>query len=321
MKNTPLMKAWINHKYGGPEILQLEEIEKPKVKAKHLLVKVKANSVNPVDWHILRGDPFAFRFALGLFKPKQKIPGSDFSGIVEEVGEGVTHFKVGDRVFGDNIFKGAYAEYCLVPAKATGKIAGETSFPEMAAVPIAGISALQGLITDGKMQEGHSVLINGASGGVGHFAVQIAKAYGAKVTAVCSAEKKDFVLSLGADRVIPYDKEDIRDHGGEYDLILDLHGNLKHKDMCKMGKRAVVVGFNSTGQAFSVLLKNIVSKFPLTIFKADANTKDLETLAELIVEGKVKVHIGKKYSYQKTPEAITQVEKGGTSGKVVMEWE
>lgn len=314
------MKAWTHNKYGGPETLQLEEIEKPKVKENYLLVKVKANSVNPVDWHILRGDPFAFRFVLGLFKPKQKIPGSDFSGIVEEVGTGLTHFKVGDKVFGDNIFKGAYAEYCLVPAKVTGKIAGDSSFPEMAAVPIAGISALQALIDDGKMQEGHSVLINGASGGVGHFAVQIAKAYGAKVTAVCSAEKKDFVNSLGADQVIAYDKQDISELGGQYDLILDLHGNLKHKDMRKMGKRAVVVGFASMSNAFSVMVKNTFSKFPLTIFKAEANTKDLETIAELIAEGKVKVHIGKKYTYQEIPEAISHLEKGGLKGKIVMDW-
>lgn len=314
------MKAWTHNKYGGPETLQLEEIEKPKVKENYLLVKVKANSVNPVDWHILRGDPFAFRFVLGLFKPKQKIPGSDFSGIVEEVGTGLTHFKVGDKVFGDNIFKGAYAEYCLVPAKVTGKIAGDSSFPEMAAVPIAGISALQALIDDGKMQEGHSVLINGASGGVGHFAVQIAKAYGAKVTAVCSAEKKDFVNSLGADQVIAYDKQDISELGGQYDLILDLHGNLKHKDMRKMGKRAVVVGFASMSNAFSVMVKNTFSKFPLTIFKAEANTKDLETIAELIAEGKVKVHIGKKYTYQEIPEAISHLEKGGPKGKIVMDW-
>lgn len=315
------MKAWTHNKYGGPETLQLEEIEKPKVKENYLLVKVKANSVNPVDWHILRGDPFAFRFALGLFKPKQKVPGSDFSGIVEEVGAGVTYFKVGDKVFGDNIFKGAFAEYCLVPAKACGKIAGETSFSEMAVVPIAGISALQALITDGKLQEGQSVLINGASGGVGHFAIQIAKAFGAKVTGVCSSEKKDFVYSLGADKVIAYDKQDIQDHGGKYNLVLDLHGNLSHKNLRKMGSRAVVVGFASTGNAFSVMVKNTFSKFPLTIFKADANTKDLETLAELIAEGKVKPHIGKKYSYRETPDAIRQVEKGGTSGKVVMEWE
>jgi NADPH:quinone reductase-like Zn-dependent oxidoreductase len=240
---------------------------------------------------------------------------------VEEVGAGVTHFKVGDKVFGDNIFKGAFAEYCLVPAKACGKIAGETSFNEMAVVPIAGISAFQALLTDGKLQKGQSVLINGASGGVGHFAVQIAKAYGAKVTGVCSSEKKNFVYSLGADKVIAYDKQDIREHGGKYDLVLDLHGNLKYQDMRKMGKRAVVVGFASMGNAFSVMVKNTFSKFPLTIFKADANTKDLETLAALIAKGKVKPHIGKNYTYRETPDAIRQVEKGGTSGKVVMEWE
>jgi len=187
------MKAFTKTKYGGPEILQLEEIEKPSLKPGHILVKVSANSANPADWHTLRGKPFFARFSFGLFKPTVKILGADFAGVVEEVGNDVMNFKVGDRVFGETLTGGTFAEYACLPANVCALMPEGIDFPEMASVPIAGLTALQALTTHGHLREGESVLINGSSGGVGHFTVQIAKAYGAIVTAVCSSRNIDFV--------------------------------------------------------------------------------------------------------------------------------
>ena len=314
------MKAFTKTKYGGPEILQLEEVEKPTVKDGHILVKVVANSANPADWHILRGRPFFARFSFGLFKPKDKIPGADFSGVVEEIGKGVKHFKVGDRVFGETLNGGAFAEYTSVHQSVCAIMPEGSDFPEMASVPIAGLTALQALITHGQLKEGETVLINGSSGGVGHFAVQIAKAYGAKVTAVCSTKNIDFVKRLGADQVIAYDKESIHRHNGKYDLIIDTHGNLSYKDYVRMGRRGVMVGFTTMGRMVSLLLKRAISKFPIAQFTAQANSKDLETLGVLIKNGKIKVHIDKTYSYKGIPEAIKYIEAMHTKGKVAMVW-
>lgn len=315
------MKAFTKTKYGGPEVLQFEEVEKPSLNNGHILIKVMANSANPADWHILRGKPFFARFSFGLFKPKDKILGADFSGIVEAVGNNVELFKVGDRVFGETLQGGAFAEYICAPANVCAIMPEGTDFPEMASVPIAGITALQALITHGQLKEGESVFINGSSGGVGHFAVQIAKAYGAKVTGVCSSKKVDFVKTLGADQVIAYDKQNIHQHDGKYDLVIDTHGNLTHKDYTRMGQRGVMVGFTTIGNMISVLLKNAFSNYPLAQFTAEANTTDLETLATLIKEDKIKVNIEKSYSYNEIPDAISYIEDMRTIGKVAVVWE
>ncbi len=315
------MKAFTKNSYGGPEILHLDEIEKPSLKDNHILVKVKANSANPADWHILRGKPFFARFSFGLFKPKDKILGADFAGIVEEVGNNVTNFKIGDRVFGATLEGGAFAEYTCVPANVCGIIPEGSEFPEMASTPIAGITALQALITHGQLKEGESVLINGTSGGVGHFAVQIAKANGANVTGVCSSKNKDFVKGLGADEVIAYDKENIHKHNCKYDLIVDTHGNLFMQDFKRMGKRGVLVGFTTMKHMMWLLIKAGFSKFPLAQFTAEANTKDIETLTTLIQSRKIKVHIDKAYPYNKIPEAIGYIEAMRTKGKVAMVWD
>lgn len=314
------MKAFTKSKYGGPEILFLEKVEKPTLKDDHILVKVIANSANPADWHILRGKPFFARFSSGLFYPKEKILGADFAGIVQEVGNNVKHFKIGDRVFGEALQGGAFAEYVSVPVNVCSIMPENGGFPEMASIPVAGLTALQAIITHGQLKEGESVLINGASGGVGHFTVQIAKAYGAKVTGVCSSKKVDFVKSLGADHVIAYEKQNIHQHGGKYNLVIDAHGNLTHNDYQRMGERGIMVGFTTIGNMISVLFKNAFSKFPLAQFTAEANTKDLETLASLVQNGKIKVHIEKIYSYKEIPEAITYIEAMHTKGKVAMVW-
>ncbi|MBK9630725.1 MAG: NAD(P)-dependent alcohol dehydrogenase [Saprospiraceae bacterium] len=315
------MKAFTKTKYGGPEVLQLEEVAKPTLKDGHILVKIKANSANPADWHIIRGEPIIARLAFGLFKPKDKFTGADFAGVVEEIGSNVTRFKVGDKVFGESMKSGVFAEYACLPENVCALMPEGSTYSEMACVPIAGLTALQALITHGKIKEGETVLINGSSGGVGHFAVQIAKAYGAKVTAVCSSKSVDFVKSLGADHVIAYDKENIHQHNGPYNLIIDIHGNLNFDDFKRMGERAVIVGFTTLGHMFSVLIKKAFSKFPLVQFTAQAKVKDLETLATLIHQNKIKVAIEKTYSYKQIPEALSFIEAMHTKGKVAMVWE
>ena len=319
--NPANMKAFVKRTYGGPEVLTMEEVPRPTVKDNHLLIKVMANSANPADWHILRGKPAFARLTFGLFKPKIKILGADFAGIVEETGNHVTGFKAGDRVFGETLKGGSFAEFAMIPASVCALMPGGAGFPEMACVPVAGLTALQALVTHGKIQPGESVLINGAAGGVGHFAVQIAKVQGAKVTAVCSVKNAGFVKSLGADQVISYDKENIHQHTGRYDLVVDIHGNLTFADFTRMGKRAVMVGFTTMGNMLSVLGKKAFSKFPLTQFTAGVNTADLELLASLMAEKKIHVHIDKTYPSTQIPEAIGYIEAMHTRGKVAMLWQ
>ncbi len=314
------MKAFVKTKYGGPEVLTLQEIPKPVIKDNHILIRVMANSANPADWHILRGKPAFARLSFGLFKPKKKLLGVDYAGIVEETGTHVTRFKTGDRVFGGNLEAGGFAEYAVVPANACALIPPGMGFPEMACVPVAGFTALQALITHGKIQRGESVLINGAAGGVGHFAVQIAKWQGAKVTAVCSGKNADFLKSLGADRVISYDKEDIHQHTGRYDLVVDVHGNFNFADFNRMGRRGVMVGFTTMGNMISVLSKKTFNKFPLAQFTGKGNPPDLELLASLMAERKIRAHIEKTFPSTQIPEAIGYIEGMHTRGKVAMVW-
>ncbi len=314
------MKAFTRTSYGGPEILRFEEVEKPLVLKDQVLIKVIANSANPADWHILRGAPFFARFTFGLFKPKDKIVGADFAGIVVETGKDVTRFKAGDKVFGETLKGGAFAEYVCVPETVCALMPESISFEEMAALPVAGLTALQALVTHGKVKAGETVLVNGASGGVGHFAVQIAKAIGANVTAVCSGKNAGFVKSIGADKVIAYDQQNIHQHTDKYDLVIDANGNLHYNDYKRMGKRAVMIGFTTMGHMFSTLSKKIFSKFPLIQFTASANADDLHRLAELVEQGKVKPQIEKIFSYKEIPEAIGSIEAMRTRGKVVMKW-
>ncbi|MDN4166460.1 NAD(P)-dependent alcohol dehydrogenase [Cytophagales bacterium LB-30] len=315
------MKAFTKTQYGGPEVLRLEDVALPTLADGHLLVKIMANSANPADWHILRGKPFFARFTFGLFAPKEKILGADFAGVVEQVGKGVSQFQVGDRVFGEALSGGVFAEYAAVPETICAKMPDAAPFTEMACLPIAGLTALQALVTHGQIKAGERVLIHGASGGVGHFAVQIAKAYGAQVTAVCSSKNADFVRSLGADAVIAYDKENIHQHTGKYALVLDTHGSLHLRDYQRMGERGVMTGFTTMGHMIGVLGKNVFSKFPLIQFTAVAKQKDLETLAQLVAEQKIKVHIDKTFPYEQIPEAIGYIEAMRTRGKVAMSWE
>lgn len=285
------MKAFIRKSYGGPDVLQLQEIDRPAVSDGQILLRVMANAANPADWHILRGKPFFARFTFGLFKPKEPVIGADFAGIVVAIGNNTKQWKIGDRVFGETLMGGAFAAYVCVPETACAAIPAELSFADAAGLPVAGLTALQGLLTHGQLKAGETVLINGASGGVGHFAVQIAKAYGAVVTAVCSARNTAFVTSLGADTVIAYDQTNIHRHQQRYDLVIDTHGNLSYKDFQRMGRRAVVTGFTTVAHMMGLALKKMMGKVPLSIFTAAANTDDLQTLGKLLASGKIRVHI------------------------------
>ena len=218
------MKAAVQHVYGKPDVLELKEIDRPPVTDDGVLVRVRAASVNPVDWHLLTGLPYIARPSFGMFKPKQEVLGVDFAGTVEEVGRNVTQFKAGDEVFGGRI--GSFAEYvCVAEDRALVLKPANVTFEEAGAVGVAAVTALQGLRDKGHLQAGQEVVINGASGGVGTFAVQIAKAFGAKVTAVCSTRNVDMVRALGADQVIDYTKEDFTRTDRRYDLMLDIAGS------------------------------------------------------------------------------------------------
>ena len=315
------MKAFTREVYGGPEVLRLQEVEKPLVKDGHILVKIMASSANPADWHILRGEPFFARFTYGLLKPKKGVQGCDFAGVVEAVGKHVTDFRVGQRVFGSTLSGGAFAEYISVPATACGHMPANTTFTEMACVPVAGLTAFQALITQGALKAGETVLVNGAAGGVGHFAVQIARHYGAKVTAVCSGRNAGFVKELGAEHVIAHDRERISEHTGRYDLIIDVHGNLSYKDYRRMGGRGVAVGFTTMKHMFSLLLRAGAGKFSIRHFTVAINTADLETLASLVQQGHIRPRIEKTFPHKDIPEAIAYIEDMRTRGKVAMTWE
>ncbi len=318
------MKAIVITKYGSPDVLQFKEIEKPTAKDSEVLVKVLAASVNPLDWHSMRGAPFFVRLSEGLRKPKSSRLGADIAGRVEAVGKNVTQFKPGDEVFGATW--GSFAEYVSVPEeKALALKPANISFESAAAVPVAAFTAIQALRDKGHVQSGQKVLINGASGGVGTFAVQIAKSFGAEVTGVCSTRNLDMVRKIGADHVIDYTKEDFTKNGQRYDLILDAVGNHSVSDY----KRAlspegicVVVGFGGLYRMFQhLLLGSLASKTgkkKIGSMMARQKKKDVVLVKELIEAGKVVPVIDRSYTLSEVPEAIRYLEQGHAQGKVVI---
>jgi NADPH:quinone reductase-like Zn-dependent oxidoreductase len=324
------MKAIVYCDYGLAN-LKLEEIEKPTPNDDQILVRVRAASVNPYDWHFIEGTPKIIRLmGAGLRKPKDTRVGVDFAGTVEAVGKNVTQFKPGDDVFGGK--GGAFAEY--VCRRAEGAVAlkpANITFEQAASVNIAGITALQGLRDKGKVQPGQKVLINGASGGVGTFAVQIAKSFGAEVTGVCSTRNLDLVRSLGADHVIDYTKEDFAKSEQRYDVILDNVGvghslSEFRRILTPKGKYVLIGGGGANEQGFlgglARALKALVfSKFvnqEMGMMMADANHKDLTVLADMMQSGKVKPVIDRTYNLSEVPQAIRYLEEGHARGKVVI---
>jgi NADPH:quinone reductase-like Zn-dependent oxidoreductase len=315
------MKAFIYEKYGPPETLRLAEVDKPVPNAGEVLVKVLAVSVNAADWHVLRGKPLFSRATLGLLRPKHKVLGVDIAGQVEAVGPGVTRFQPGDEVYA-NLYDhgyGGFAEYVSAPAEVVSSKPANLSFEEAAAVPMAAVTALQGLRHHGELQPAQQVLINGATGGVGSFAVQLAKASGAEVTAVTSTRNVDLVRSLGADHVVDYTTTDFVRGGRRYDLILDTVGNRSVPDLRRAlaeGGKAAVTGFTSVARLLGVSLRGGKE---VAQVQAHVTARDLELLSELIEAGKVRPQIDRRYPFAEIPAAIAYLEQGHARAKVVAE--
>jgi NADPH:quinone reductase-like Zn-dependent oxidoreductase len=313
------MKAFVSEKYGPPEMLRMAEVKKPSPAADEALVKVLAVSVNPADWRSMRATPFFSRATLGLLRPKHRILGGDIAGRVEAVGSDVNQFKPGDEVYANLLDhgNGGFAEYVSVPVEAMSFKPANLSFEQAAAVPMAGVTALQGLRHHGEIRAGQRVLINGASGGIGTFAVQIAKSYGSEVTGVTSTRNIDLVGSLGADHVVDYTTTDFFRSGRRYDLILDTIGNLSVRDLRRAlveGGQAAVVGFTSVAKLIGVSLRGGKD---IAQVSAHVATTDLEYLANLIEAGKVRPHIDRRYPFADIPAAISYLEQGHARGKVV----
>jgi NADPH:quinone reductase-like Zn-dependent oxidoreductase len=315
------MKAFIYERYGPPETLRMAEVDKPSPEAGAVLVKVLAVSVNAADWHVLRGKPLFSRATLGLLRPKQKILGVDVAGRVEAVGGGVTGFKAGDEVYANLLDHGygGFADYVSAPVDVMSLKPANLSFEEAAAVPMAATTALQGLRRHGDLQPTQKVLINGATGGVGSFAVQLAKASGAEVTAVTSTPNLELVRSLGADHVLDYTTTDALGSGRRYDRILDTVGNRSVSDLRRglaSGGKAAVTGFTSVAKLVGVSLRGGKD---VAMVQAHVTAKDLEVLSELLAAGKVHPQIDRRYRFAELPAAIAYLEQGRARGKVVVE--
>lgn len=324
------MQAIVYHEYGDSSVLRLESVDRPLPNDDQVLIQVRAAGANPLDWHYMRGTPHFLRVvSSGLRRPVDPRIGVDVAGVVVAVGKDVRKFKVGDEVFGTA--PGAFAEYARAREVRLAHKPANVTFEEAAGVPIAALTALQGLRDKGGIRAGQKVLVNGASGGVGTFAVQIAKAYGAEVTGVCSTRNVELVRSIGADHVVDYTKEDFTRSGKQYDLILDTVGNRTHDDLKRaMKPTAIHVGIGKAGgpEADSTLgvigglladaLANATSEQQFAGLLAEVTAEDLQVLRELMAAGKVRTVIDRTYSLRETPQAIAYLERGRARGKVVI---
>lgn len=320
------MTAVVYRCYGSPDVLEVSKVDKPVPADNEVLVKVRAASVNPLDWHYMRGEPYFMRLGAGLGKPADTRLGVDFSGVVEAVGSGVTQFAPGDEVFGGRT--GAFADY-LVVAEDRGIVSkpAEVTFEQAAALPIAALTALQALRDKGELKAGQKVLINGASGGVGTYAVQIAKAMGAEVHGVCSTRNLELVRSLGADYVFDYRNEDYTESGQTYDLIVDMVGNhslLKNRRVLSDNGILVIVG-GPKGNWIAPLKRPlgalILSPFVGQEFKlllARFNKDDLNQLAEYLRSGAIRSVIDQRFALDEVPDAIRYSEAGRARGKIII---
>jgi NADPH:quinone reductase-like Zn-dependent oxidoreductase len=324
------MKAAIYTRYGPPEVVQIEDVEKPVPNDNGVLIKVRAASVNPYDWHFMRGLPYLIRLMAGFRKPKVTRLGADVSGQVEAVGKNVSQFKPGDEVFGacSGPFSGAFAEYACTPESALVLKPANVTFEQAASVPIAALTALQALRDKAKTQWGHKVLVNGAAGGVGTFGVQIAKSFGAEVTAVCSARNIEMVRSIGADRVIDYAQQDFTKSAQRYDIILDNVGN-HSLSACRRVLNPKGILVTAGGQAGSWMLLAIARALTALVLSwfssrkllgilAKLNQRDLTFVGELIASGKISPVIDKIYKLTEIRNAIRHVETGHARGKVII---
>jgi NADPH:quinone reductase-like Zn-dependent oxidoreductase len=323
----PTMQATMHRCYGSPDVVKLEPVEKPSAVEDLVLVRVRAAAVNPLDWHYLRGEPFIMRLATGLGAPEDGRLGVDFAGVVEAVGNKVTRFKAGDEVFGGG--HGALAEYVLLSESRHLVHKPDNVSPEQAgSVAIAGVTALQAVRDHGRLKAGQRVLINGASGGVGTFAVQIAKSMGAEVTGVCSGRNAELVRSLGADQVIDYTLTDFTEGQQRFDLIIDMVGNhslARLEGVLTEQGSAVIVGGPSTNRWIGPLsgalwaeLRAPFSKHKMGFMLAELKSEDLQTLADLMQSGKLTPVIDRSFPLSETAQALSYLETGRARGKVVV---
>ena len=324
------MKAIVYEKYGAPEVLKLKDVAKPTPKEDEILIKIAASSINSADHRTMRAKPFFVRFmGEGFIKPKKSIPGIDMAGIVEQVGKDVSAFKTGDEVFGDihQSATGAYAQYvCAKESTSIVKKPKGVTFIQAAATPVAGLTALQALRDLGNIQSKQTVLINGASGGVGTFAVILAKAFGAHVTGVCSTKNMELIKSIGADSVVDYTKQDISKLGKRYDLIIDVAANINangYKQLLEPKGKGILVGFSSILQMMSVVLKSkkLLRKHGFTVKvmgSAKANNDDLKYLGELIASKEITPVIDRIYPLEELADAMRYFEDEHASAKVVI---
>ncbi len=321
------MKAIVFTEYGSPDVLQLKEVEKPRPNEDEVLVKIHAAAANPLDWHFMRGEPFLARLENGLQKPRNTRLGADIAGRVEAVGSQVEEFRPGDDVFG-SIFEsglGGFAEYVTVPENTLALKPHNMTFTQATAIPIPALTALQGLRT-GQIRSGQKVLINGASGGVGTFGVQIAKSFGAEVTGVCSTRNVDMVRSIGADRVVDYTKEDFTKNGHQYDLIFDAVGNRSVSDLkgaLNPDGICVIAGFTTLSRLFDHMvlgpLMSINGSKKIGMMETVKTEKqDLLFMKDLIEAGKVVPVIDRCYPLSETDDAIRYLEEGHARGKVIV---
>ena len=321
------MKAIVHERYGPAEVLELKEIDPPVPADDEVLVRVRAAAVNPVDWYGMTGRPYVGRVMSGLRGPKDSRIGSDFAGVVEAVGKDVSRYKVGDEVYGAR--NGSFAELVQVrEGRGVAPKPAGVSFEEAAAVPVAGLTALQGLRDKGELQPGQKVLINGASGGVGTFAVQVAKAMGADVGAVCSTDKVEIARSLGADRVIDYTREDFTRGGDRYDLLLDIAGNRPLRELLRVltpEARIVVVGgpkenrwLGPIGHIVGMKLSSQARRRRVLTFMAQMNPDDLTAIGKLLEDGTVTSVIDRSYELGDVADAFRYLEEGHARGKIVV---
>lgn len=318
------MKAIVYRDFGSPSVLRCEEIEKPAPRDGELLIRVRAVGLNPLDWRFMRGGPALVRFLIGLHKPKRI--GRDVAGEVEAVGSKVAGFSPGDAVFG--MCRGALSEYVCTPALAVARKPEDVTFEEAAAVPIAGLTALQGLRDKGQLQPGHKVLVNGAAGGVGTFALQLAKYFGAELTGVCSTKNIDLVRSLGADHVIDYTSQAFTKSDQHYDLVLDCVGNhsvAELRGVLKPRGKGILVGAPKDVGVIATIA-NLIGMLALAPFAsrkvvpmmARSNQPDLAFIADLMQNGKVRSVIDRRYAFGEAAQAVGYLEEGHARGKVVV---
>jgi NADPH:quinone reductase-like Zn-dependent oxidoreductase len=321
------LKAITYHRYGPPEVLELQEVDEPEVGDDDVLVRVRAASANPRDWHFMRGEPYFMRLQFGLRTPKNRLLGGDVAGQVEAVGRKVTRFRPGDEVVAD-VVQGGFAEYACVPEGLAGPKPANLTFEQAAAVPLAALTALQGLRDQGRVQPGQKVLVVGAAGGVGTFAVQLAKWLGADVTGVCSTSKVDLVRSIGADHVVDYTREDFTKGGQRYDVIFQLAGTRSPSD-CRRAltpKGTLLLSSGESGGRWIGPVSRIVKALALSPFVgqrlvpflAKPSGEDLQLMRELIESGEVSPVIDRTYALGEVPEAIRYLESGHARGKVVI---